>query len=348
METTENDFALETTYLNTASMGIPPRQATDALRRGLDAWTAGRPSFEVYEAAVAAARSSFARITGTTADRVALSPNVTTSVGRIAAALPAGAEVLTVDGDFSSVVNPFAMRDDLRLRAVPLDKLPDAVHAGTALVAVSAVQSADGRIADLAALREAASDHGARLLIDASQGAGWFPLRAADYDYVVCVGYKWLLGPFGVSYLTVREGSEDGVCTVPSSWYSAEKPWESTYGPVSTPAAAARRFDGTPAFTWYILAAEGIALLERLGVEAVHAHDTALAERFREGLRSLGHEPVPVKGSAIVAVPGLGSAAERLAAADVRVCERAGNLRAAFHVYNREADVDRALDVLAG
>lgn len=30
------------------------------------------------------------------------------------------------------------------------------------------------------------------------------------------------------------------------------------------------------------------------------------------------------------------------------VSNRAGNLRAAFHLYNTEADVDRALDVLTG
>jgi selenocysteine lyase/cysteine desulfurase len=331
METTENEFALETTYLNTASTGIPPKGAADAMRQALDS-----------------ARSSFARIAGTTADRVALSHTVTASVARIATALPAGTEVLGVDGDFSSVLSPFAARTDLRLRTVPLERLADAVHAATGLVAVSAVQSADGRIADLATLREAAAGHDARLLIDASQAAGWFPLCADDFDYVVCAGYKWLLGPFGVSYLAIREGAEDGVSTVPSSWYAAESPWDSCYGPLSAPAASARRFDATPAFPSYVLAAAAIALVEKLGVEAVHAHDTALATRFRKGARSLGHEPVPAEGSAIVAVPGLGHAADRLAAADVQASARAGNLRLAFHLYNSEADVDRALDVLSG
>jgi selenocysteine lyase/cysteine desulfurase len=348
METTEQDFALETTYLNSASMGVPPRRAVDAMRHTLDAWSAGRPAFDVYETAVDAARSSFARISGTRVDRVALSCTVTASVGRIATGLPAGTEVLTADGDFSSTMNPFGMRGDLRVRCVPPEILPDAVHSGTGLVAVSAVQSADGRVTDLAALRAAASAHGARLMIDASQAAGWLPLRADDYDYVVCAGYKWLLGVFGVSYLTVREDAEDWVSTVSSSWYAAEAPWESLYGPVSRFAASARRFDSTPAFPSYVLAAEGISYVEKLGVDAVYAHDTALADRFRAGVRSLGHEPVPAEGSAIVAVPGLGTAAERLAEADIRVSARTGSLRVSFHLYNTEADVDRALDVLSG
>ncbi|NUP39331.1 MAG: aminotransferase, partial [Streptomyces sp.] len=41
-------------------------------------------------------------------------------------------------------------------------------------------------------------------------------------------------------------------------------------------------------------------------------------------------------------------AAPRLAEAGVSVAARAGNLRASFHLYNTEADVDRLLDVLSG
>ena len=76
------------------------------------------------------------------------------------------------------MVNPFHMRGDLKVRTAPLERLAEAVRPGTALVAVSAVQSADGRIADLAAIREAARAHGARTLVDVSQGAGWYPVDA--------------------------------------------------------------------------------------------------------------------------------------------------------------------------
>lgn len=47
-------------------------------------------------------------------------------------------------------------------------------------------------------------------------------------------------------------------------------------------------------------------------------------------------------------MPGLGHAAEGLAEAGIHVSARAGNLRAAFHLYNTAADVDRLLDVLSG
>jgi selenocysteine lyase/cysteine desulfurase len=66
----------------------------------------------------------------------------------------------------------------------------------------------------------------------------------------------------------------------------------------------------------------------------------ALANRFRAGL---GLEP---SNSAIVRVEAEG-AADRLEAAGIRAAVRAGSLRASFHVYNTEADVDAALGALA-
>ena len=129
--------------------------------------------------------------------------------------------------------------------------------------------------------------------------------------------------------------------------YAAEDLWGTTYGPIAELARSARRFDEPPAFLSYHGAKESLALLEETGIDAVHAHDMALARRFRAGLTELGHQPVP-GDSAVVAVPGLGHRAPRLAEAGVIVSERAGNLRAAFHLYNTAAEVDRVLDVLSG
>ncbi|MFE1884462.1 aminotransferase, partial [Streptomyces diastatochromogenes] len=72
------------------------------------------------------------------------------------------------------------------------------------------------------------------------------------------------------------------------------------------------------------------------------------AARFRAGLATLGPEPVPAPGSAIVSVPGLGGRQPGLSRAGIEVSDRAGNLRAAFHLFNTTADVDRLLDALSG
>ncbi|MFI2782034.1 aminotransferase class V-fold PLP-dependent enzyme [Streptomyces sp. ALB3] len=341
------EFACETTYLNTSTCGLLPRRAVDAVKALADEGAAGVRGGAGNVDAVDSSRAAFAGLAGVTPARVAVGGCVAAHVALVAASLPPGAEVLAPTGEFSSVVSPFAVRGDLRMRYVPLAELAGSVRPETALVAFSAVQSADGRVAGLDAVRAAAATHGARTMLDASQSAGWLPLDAGAYDYTVTGGYKFLMCPRGASFLTVTEEAQQTLPTLYAGWVAAEDPWSSTYGPVEKLAADARRFDQPIAFLAYHGAERSLGLLAEVGVDAVYARATALAARFREGLASIGHEAVPGT-SAIVAVPGLGGREPDLASAGVMVSARAGNLRAAFHLYNTEADVDRALDVLSG
>ncbi|WP_458243010.1 aminotransferase class V-fold PLP-dependent enzyme [Streptomyces sp. MAI_2237] len=350
METFESlvraEFAPESTYLNTASNGLLPARTVTALHQAALLRAQGRPLTPLHED-VEACRAGYARLAGVPATRVAAGASVAAHTAVIAASLPSGAEVLTAEDDFTSVLNPFHVRGDLKVRAVPLEGIAEAVRPGTALVAVSAAQSADGRVADLPALREAARTHGARTYVDFSQAAGWLPMDADAYDFSATVSFKWLLGPHGAAFLVVPEDF-GGLTPVLAGWVAGERPWDSCYGPVAELAHSARRFDLTPALFTFAGLRRSLDLIEELGVAAVHAHDVALADRFRAGLARLGHEAVPAPGSAIVSVPGLGDRQPALSRAGIEVSDRAGNLRASFHLYNTPADVDRLLDALSG
>ncbi|QEV17437.1 aminotransferase class V-fold PLP-dependent enzyme [Streptomyces alboniger] len=341
------EFAPKTTYLNTASCGLLPRRAVAAVQALAAEIGSGERSGSGDFAKVDAARESFARLAGVAPSRVATGGSVAVHVGLIAASLPAGAEVLFPEGDFSSLINPFVLRGDLKARYAPLEGLAEAVGPETALVAFSTVQSADGREADCAAIREAAAAHGARTLADATQSAGWLPFDAGAYDYSVTGAFKWLLCPRGTSFLTVGEAAQESLVPLHGGWLAAADSWQSTYGPIGELAPDARRFDEPPAFLAYHGAAAALSLVEEVGVDAIHAHDVALAERYRAGLSELGHSPVPGT-SPIVSVPGLADREPELARAGILASARAGHLRATFHLYNTEADVDRLLDVLAG
>ncbi|MFF4170493.1 aminotransferase class V-fold PLP-dependent enzyme [Streptomyces sp. NPDC001744] len=342
-----SEFAPKKTYLNTSTCGLLPRRTVEAVVLLAEETADGRPdgsgSFEI----VGEARAAFARLVGVAPERVALGSSVAVHCGMIAQSLPAGSEVLFPEGDFSSVITPFTIRGDLKVRFAPLERLAESVRPETALVAFSAVQSADGRTADLAAVRAAAAAHGARTLLDATQAAGWLPLRAGEWDYTVAGGYKYLLCPRGASFLTVTEEAQDSLLPIHANWVSGEELWVNSYGPLRELARSARRFDEPMAFLPYHGAARSLALLEEVGVERIEAHARGLAARFRSGLTALGHAPV-ADDSVVVAVPGLGDRADALREAGVLLSVRAGNLRASFHLYNTAADVDRALDVLAG
>ncbi|MEU7021407.1 aminotransferase class V-fold PLP-dependent enzyme [Streptomyces sp. NPDC046203] len=341
------EFAPTRTYLNTSACGLLPRRAIEAVTLLAEETAAGRPDGAGDFDIVDEARAAFARLAHVTPDRVAVGSSVSVHVGMVAQSLPSGAEVLFPEGDFSSVITPFTVRGDLKTRFVPLERLAESVRPDTALVAFSAVQSADGRTADFAAVRAAAAAHGARTLCDATQSAGWLPLYAGEWDFTVAGGYKYLLCPRGASFLTVTEEAQDALLPIHAGWVTGEELWTNSYGPVRELAHSARRFDEPPAFSSYHGAARSLALLEEIGIERIEAHDKALAARFRTGLAALGHTPV-ADDSTVVAVPGLGDRADALREAGVLLSARAGNLRASFHLYNSAADVDRVLAVLAG
>ncbi|MFD9410436.1 aminotransferase class V-fold PLP-dependent enzyme [Streptomyces sp. NPDC059989] len=345
-EAARAEFTHSTAYLNTANCGVLPRSAVAAVRELAEAAGAGIPAgFGDFDR-VNGARAVFARLVGVDVERVAVGSAVSTHVGLVSASLPSGAEVLCAEDDFGSVINPFMVRGDLKVRFAPLETLAEAVGPDTALVSLSAVQSADGRMADLAAVRAATTAHGARMLVDATQAVGWLPFDASPYDYTVTGGYKWLLAVRGASYLTVSEEAQRTLTPLHAGWVTAESLWDDIYGPMRELAHDARRFDESPAFLAYHAAEASLGLLERIGIEAIHAHDTALAARYRAGLARLGHAPVPGE-AAIVSVPGLADRQPALLAAGIATSARGGALRASFHLYTTEADVDRLLDALS-
>src|SRR5688500_16825814 len=122
-------FAADPGFLDTASCGLPATPTVVALEEGLAAWRSGRATAQGYDAAVAAARAGFARLVGANVDDVAVGSQASVFVGLIAAALPAGAEVVVPEGEFTSVVFPFLAHEPrgMRVRQVPLEALAEAI-----------------------------------------------------------------------------------------------------------------------------------------------------------------------------------------------------------------------------
>lgn len=327
-------------YLNTASIGVPPTGTVEAVTAAVATWGAGGARPTDFDADIEAGRELFGRFIGVPADRVAIGATISQLVGIIAADLPDGARVLVAEDEFTSVTFPFAAQADRRIQVeeVPLEAIPDKA-ADHDLVAVSVVQSADGRLVDLDALRDAVRDRSTRVLLDVTQAAGWLPLELDWADHVVGTGYKWLLAPRGAAWLAQHP---DAPAPRPShaNWYAGGG-MDSIYGLPLRQAPGGRGLDLSPAWLPQVGAAASMRALAGLDLAQVRAHCAGLADRVRT---ELGAAP---EGSAIVSVPGA-DAVRKLADAGVVCAARAGKARLAFHLYNTEADVDLVLRALRG
>ena len=331
----------ETVYLNTASFGLPPDPVWDALQTAQNDWRHGRVSWEHWTAVTARARTQYAKLVGADVDRVAVGATVSGLIGQVAAAIPDGSRVLSTEPEFVSLLFPFLAQAErgVTVELVPVDRVAEAIDSSTDVVAISAVQSSTGEVADLDAIAAAAEHHGALTVVDATHAIGWLPLDASRFDAVACACYKWLMCPRGTAFLVLSERLDERMTPHQAGWFAANDPLKDQFGPPLRLPDTARRFDTSPAWFSWVGTEPALELLNEIGVEAVHEHDLRLANRFRAGL---GLEP---SDSAIVSTD-FPDATEKLARAGIMAAARAGKLRASFHLYNTEADVDAALTAL--
>jgi selenocysteine lyase/cysteine desulfurase len=336
-------WAAQPGWLNTASYGLPPTPAWDEMQAALADWRVGRTSWEVWGSSITRARESYARIIGVDVADVAIGAQVSQLLAPIAAAVPDRGTVLVPSNEFTSNVFPWAAQADRGVTVVtaPAAELADRIDAGVDVVAFSLVQSADGQILDYASIVAAARSVGALVVVDATQACGWLPFDGSLADAVVTGAYKWLMSPRGTGFGYLAPALRERLRPSAAGWYAGEDLHSSYYGLPLRLAKDARAFDISPAWHAWVGTAPAMELVEQIGVRTIHDHDVALANAFLAGLGQ------PAGNSAIVTVQAP-DAERRLAAAGIRAAVRAGKLRASFHVYSTQADVDDALTALVG
>lgn len=329
-------FDVPAGYLNTASIGVPPSGVADAVAGMVADWRRGATHAPDFDHPEQVARTAWAGLVGVPAERVAIGGSVSQLAGIVAASIPDGSRVLVADGEFTSVSFPFAAQADrgVRVDEAPLAELPARAD-GYDVVAVSVVQSADGALVDLDALRGTR----ARVLLDVTQAAGWLPLAVDWASWVVGACYKWLLTPRGAAWMAVHPDALAQLRPHAANWYAGDDRWDTVYGLPLRLAPGARGLDISPAWFAQVGAAAALPWLAGLDPGAVRAHCAGLADLL---LGELGLAP---RGSAIIVLDRPG-AAERLAAHGITFSVRAGRVRLSFALYNTERDVHAVLDAL--
>src|SRR4051794_14501515 len=351
-------------YFNTANLSPHlhrVRAAGEAaLRRRGRPWTIAA---EDWFTDVERLRELFAGLVGADPDGVALVP--ATSYGFAVAArnlgLDPGDRVLVLAEEYPSGIYSWrAAGAEVVTVPRPADgswtaAVLDALDERIAVVSVPNVHWTDGSLVDLPRVAERSREVGARLVVDGSQSIGAMPFDVAEVrpDFVVAVGYKWLLGPFGVGYLYVAEEHRDGE-PVEQNWinraasqdFARLVDYRDEYQP------GARRFD-VGQRTKFELVPMAVAALEQItawGVPAVAAALAGVTGDIAERSAGLGLDAGGPRGPHLLGlrVPeqlreGIVAALE---AADCFAALRGGSLRISPHLHVTDRDVDRLVDTL--
>jgi len=163
------------------------------------------------------------------ANQIAIIPSVSYGLATVAnnLKLSKGDEILMLQEQFPSNVyvwQKLAQKYDAKVIFVKAPKLGNGrgaswnnsvlknITSRTAVVAMPHNHWADGTLFDLEAIRKKTRENNALLIVDGTQSVGALPFSVAKIqpDALICAGYKWLMGAYGLGLAYFSEKFNDG------------------------------------------------------------------------------------------------------------------------------------------
>lgn len=362
------DLPDDVAYFNCASIGPLMRSARAAIDeaavRRSRPWSISTPEWvdDVEER-----RTLFARLIGADADGVALIPAASYGAATAARNLraTAGSRIIMPAEDFPSDVYTWrALAASSAAEIVTVERAPEQswteailaqIDERCAIVSVPNVHWTNGGLFDLPVISARCREAGARLVVDASQSLGVMPidLDTVRPDFLFGVGYKWMLGPFGLGYLYVAEEHRGGV-PLEENWMAREgsEDFSRLVDYIDRYRPGARRFDVGQRSELELTRAACVTLeqLNEWGPAHIVEVLKTLTNRIEARARDLGLRiSDPHRGPHMLGLDlpdGSPDAVDILRAAKVFVGLRGRSLRIAPHMYTSEADLARLFEAL--
>lgn len=285
-------------YLDTAATAQKPQAVIDAIARayGPDYATVHRGVYSrsanmtlAYEAA----RRRVAQFIGAGSDsEIVFVRGATEAMNLVAQSFPNKGRVLVSQLEHHSNIVPWQLAgwqvDVCPLTVdgvIDLDAAEAMLTPAHTMVAFAHVSNVLGSVLDAKRAAKLAHAVGAKLLLDGCQAVPRLPVDVADLDcdFYAFSGHK-LYGPTGIGVLWGRAGLLDAMPPVQGGGSMIDKVTfaKTTYAP------APGRFEaGTPNIVGVVGLHAAIDYVESIGLDAVHAHETALVAQCRDALRSI-------------------------------------------------------------
>ena len=303
-------------YLDSGATSQKPRQVLDAERAFYEQHNAAvhRGAHQLAEEATddfEAARAAVAGFIGVVADEVVFTKNATEGINLVAYAmsnastaggaaerfvLGPGDEVVVTEMEHHANLVPWqelCRRTGATLRwlgvddegRLALDDLATVVTGRTRVLAFTHVSNVLGTVNPVAALVARAREVGALVVLDACQSVPHLPIDLGELgvDFAAFSGHK-MLGPTGVGVLW---GRAELLAAMPP-FLTGGSMIEVVHMESSTYAAPPQRFEaGVPMAAQAVGLHAAVDYLNALGMERVHAHETALTQALLDGLAEL-------------------------------------------------------------
>ena len=349
------------TYLNSGSYCA----LANEVRAAFDAYMEDRllvgANWDVWVTKNESVRNLTAQLLHATPDEIAVTASVSAGLNALASALQFNGprnKVVVSDFEFPTNAQIWHAQEPRGARVVhvpraadgyiPAEMFEKAIDDQTQLVAITHVCFRNGAKLDIPGIVRIARAKGAKVLLDCYQSVGSLDIdvKALDVDFAAGGMLKYLLGTAGIGFLYARDSCVKSLLPTNSGWF-AQTNIQAMDITANRPAPNARRFEaGTPPVVNCYAAEAGLKLLLKVGTEAIGKRNFALTRRCMQRLEEIGWPsitpPQDERRGATVAVPSRDSArlSAELMKLDIVTSHRDDNVRASFHFYNNDDDVE--------
>jgi selenocysteine lyase/cysteine desulfurase len=349
-------------YLNTAAGGAMSRQAAEEAKTYYDEMTAvGDRKWNAWLERTEETRRQTASFLSAKPEEIAFLSNTSAGLNVVADLLDEEGEVLALAEEYPSVCLPWLHRKQ-RVRFLPtqddggidIDDFDRAAGPNTRIAAISHVQYCTGFRCDLEELGKLCRSRGWRLVVDATQSFGTFPIdiQASQADAFIFSGYKWVTAGYGIATVFVRKDvlEEKGLPAV--GWRSAKKPYALINDRLDLTTEARGLELGHPTFPGIFAQRGALRALGEIGLENIEARIDTLTDYLLERMDGMGiailspRERGRRAGITMIGVPDPIETAQRLEEKNVSVSARGRGIRVALHFYNNRRDIDRLAEAL--
>lgn len=238
------------------------------------------------------------------------------------------------------------------------ENILEAINTKTKAVAIAHTHWADGTKFDLVAIRKRATDLGALLIIDGTQSVGALPFDVQQIkpDALICAGYKWLFGPYGIGMAYYGEYFDDGK-PVEENWINRLKSEDFSklinYQNDYQPGALRYEMGEHSNFILVPMLLKALEQLNKWHVSGIQEYCHSITNEAVMTLKKRGFwiEDEAYRGSHLIGVRlpegmQMEKVKEALLKNKIYVSYRGDAIRVAPNVYNDEADLENLVRAL--
>jgi selenocysteine lyase/cysteine desulfurase len=308
-----------------------------------------------------AVRTRVAQLLNASADEIAITTSASAGINSLVTALDfSGPRNKVVVSDFefptSGQIWHAQERRGVRIEHVPeaengyipLEHFERAIDEKTRVVAIAQVCYRNGARLDVGEIVRIAHRKGALVMLDCFQavGAVGIDVKALDVDFAAGGMLKYLLGTAGIGFLYCRRELIEALVPTVTGWFAqANQQDMDIYH--NRPAPNARRFQaGTPPVPNCYAAAAGLDIILELGIGEIERRIRALTGTAMDRLLEVGatfatpRDDARRGPSVCIRANDDNALVAKLAERNIVTSCRAGNVRATFHCYNDETDIE--------